>query len=439
MGGGAHAAARSVAHKMNNQLRRSRSTSRGGQGGAAAAIERVLDYPGVRRFLVARGGSTFAFQVQSVAVGWQVYALTGSSWDLGMVGLASFLPVLVLTLVVGQVADRFDRRRIAAGCQAVEAAGGLLLAVLSLGGWISFRAIIILVALTAAARAFEMPSLQALLPRLVPDPALPRTLAWSSSINQTARVVGPALGGMLYVAGPAAAYGGCALLFAAASLLGWGLGVAAGVRPREPVSFASVFSGIAFIRSRPALLGSISLDLFAVLLGGATALLPAYARNILHTGPLGLGAMRAMPAMGALAMSLLLARLPVARRAGPRMFAAVAVFGLATIVFGLSRSLWLSFSALAVLGASDVVSVMIRSSLVQLQTPDAMRGRVGAVNALFIGTSNQLGEFESGVTAAMLGVVPAVVVGGVGTLVIAFLWMRLFPDLRRLDQLVASA
>ena len=383
----------------------------------------------------ARVAAMLAHQMLAVAVGWQVYALTGSALDLGLVGLAQFLPSFVLVLVVGQVADRFDRRRVLQACMAAEASAALGLAIGSYTGRITEHAIFALIMVVGAARAFQQPAMQALLPALVPRALLSRAIATNSSAGQVAIIAGPALGGIIYALGPTAVYGASVGLF-----LVTGLTIHL-IRFREPppapgkVTLDSVFAGIRFIRSRPAVLGAISLDLFAVLLGGATALLPIYARDILHTGPWGLGLLRSSTAVGALAMALWLMRHPIRHRAGRTMFAAVAVFGLATLVFGVSRSFALSLCALAVLGAADMISVVVRQSLVQLQTPDEMRGRVSAVNALFIGTSNQLGEFESGVTAAWFGVVPSVVIGGLGTLCVVALWVRFFPELARVDKL----
>jgi hypothetical protein len=286
-----------------------------------------------------------------------------------------------------------------------------------------------------AARAFESPSLHAIAPRLVAPEILPRALALSAAVMQTSIILGPALGGAVYAAGAGAVY--------AVSFVCWLVGaLAIGTLPyvhngeqKAPSSLASVFAGVAYIRSQPVVLGAISLDLFAVLLGGATALLPIYARDILHTGPLGLGMLRSAPAIGALTTSLYLARRPLQQRVGKIMFGSVALFGLATIVFGLSSNFVVSLLALALLGASDMVSVVVRSTLVQLETPDEMRGRVSAVNSVFIGTSNQLGEFESGLTAAWFGTVPAVVLGGVGTLLVVALWMRWFPELTRREKM----
>ena len=400
-----------------------------------ARDDRLLHHRPFALFWSARICTSFAYQMQSVAIGWRVYELTGSPFDLGLVGLAQFMPVLLLTLLVGHVADRYDRRRIVAICQVTEAVAALALAIGTLTGVLGVPGIFAIVALIGAARAFESPTLSALMPGLVGEARLQQASAWSASANQTASIIGPAFGGLLYVFGAAVPFVVATLLFAAASLLVSQIRLDRPVPTREPATLRSVFSGLAFIRANPAVLGAISLDLFAVLLGGATALLPVYARDILHTGSWGLGLLRGAPAVGALAMSVLLARRPLRRHAGRVMFGAVIVFGVATAVFAVSRSLPLSILALVTLGAADVVSVVIRFALVQMRTPDAMRGRVSAVNMLFVGTSNQLGEFESGATAALLGTVPAVLLGGLGTIGVALLWMRLFPALRESDQL----
>ena len=386
-------------------------------------------------FWFARVLSSFSYQMQAVAIGWQVYALTHSAFDLGMVGLAQFLPVLLLSLPAGHVADRYDRRLVVRICQMVEALAGIMLVAGIASGRLGVAGVFAIVALIGAARAFEAPTLSALMPGLVTEAQLQQASAWSASANQTASIIGPAFGGLLYAVGAAVPFALAATLYLLASVLVALIRIERATAPREPASLASVFLGIRFIRGNPAILGAISLDLFAVLLGGATALLPVYARDILHTGPWGLGVLRAAPAVGALLMSTALLHRPLRRRAGRVMFAAVIVFGLATVVFAISRSVMLSLGALCVLGAADVVSVVIRYSLVQTNTPDAMRGRVSAVNMLFIGTSNQLGEFESGTTAALLGVVPATVLGGIGTIVVALLWMRWFPALRDVDRL----
>jgi MFS family permease len=390
-------------------------------------------------FWFARGFGSIAFQIQGVAVGWQVYALTGSPFYLGLVGLAQFLPMFLLTLAVGHVADRYDRRMIVRLCQIAEGLAAAALAFGSFSGWQSKESILAVVFIAGAARAFEAPTIHALVPGLVPALLIPHAMAWSASAHQTATILGPAIGGLLYTAGPTAAYGTASILFLTASLLIGLIRIERAPPNREPVSLQSLFAGIVFIRNQPVVLGAISLDLFAVLLGGATALLPVYARDILVAGPWGLGLLRSAPAVGALAMSIFLARKMIEHRIGRVMFGAVVVFGVATIVFALSTSFVLSLGALVVLGAADVISVVIRSSLVQIKTPDEMRGRVSAVNSMFIGTSNQLGEFESGLTAALFGVVPAVLIGGVGTIVVVILWMRLFPQLLRIDSLKPDA
>jgi MFS family permease len=390
-------------------------------------------------FWLARVFAMIAHQMLAVGVGWQMYTLTGSALDLGLVGLAQFLPSFFLVLVAGHVADHFDRRRVLQLCMVAEAAAALGLAAASAFGVITEHAIFALIFVVGAARAFQMPTMQALLPALVPPALLSRAIAANASASQAAIIVGPALGGIVYVAGPAAVYGVSTALFVLTGLMIFLIRTARRTAPAAAPGLSSVLEGIRFIRRQPAVLGAISLDMFAVLLGGATALLPIYARDILDTGPWGLGVLRSCTAVGALGMALWLAHHPLRGRAGRTMFAAVAVFGAATIVFGFSRSFGLSLVALVVLGASDMISVVIRQSLVQLQTPDHMRGRVSAVNSLFIGTSNQLGEFESGVTAAWLGVVPSVVVGGVGTLAVVLVWMRLFPSLATIDRLEGRA
>jgi MFS family permease len=386
-------------------------------------------------FLFARVSSTLASQMLAVAVGWQIYALTGSAFYLGMVGLAQFLPMFLLTLVVGHVADRYERRFVIRTCQWIQGTGTLLLAVGSYSGWLSKESILLIVFALGAARAFEGPTMQALVPGLVSAEFFPRAIAWAAASFQTASIIGPALGGLLYATGPTVVYCTIAVLFLGAGILVSLIRIERTTPKREPVTVQSIFAGISFIRSKPAILGAISLDLFAVLLGGATALLPVYARAILAIGPWGLGILRTAPAIGALLMSAFLAHRPLRRRVGRTMFIAVVIFGIATIVFAVSRSFILSLVTLVVLGAADVISVVIRSSLVQLGTPDEMRGRVSAVNSMFIGTSNQLGEFESGVTAAWFGVVPAVLIGGIGTIIVVIIWMRLFPALTHADTL----
>jgi MFS family permease len=395
----------------------------------------VLRHPGYLNFAASRVFSSLSFQSVAIAMGWMIYDQTHSALALGLVGFCQFLPMAVLTFVVGHVADRFDRRRIGLACQLIEAVTALVLAVATWQQWLTPAGILAAVAVLGAVVAFERPTMAALLPNIVPASMLQKAVATSTSMMQTALIVGPSLGGLLYGLNPVAPFAMAAVLFAAASFNVISIRMQWSPAKREPVTPASVFAGVSFIRSRPVMLGTISLDLFAVLLGGATALLPMFARDILHAGPWGLGLLRAAPAIGALAMSIVLAHRPLETNVGRKMLAAVAVFGVATIVFSLSTNIALSVAALLVVGASDTVSVVVRSSLVQLLTPDEMRGRVSAVNSLFIGTSNQLGEFESGMMAAALGPVATGIVGGVGTIVVVLLWMRLFPDLTKVKTL----
>lgn len=387
------------------------------------------------RYIWARASAGVALQMTGVAVGWHVYAMTGKALDLGLVGLAQFLPSIMLILFAGHAADRYNRQRIITLAQLSMV---LILGAIAAGagmGLLSRDSLLGLLFLFGIARTFDYTTSQTIIPSLVSPEILPRALALGSSVRQGAIIAGPLLGGVLYLLGPAVVYGVSALLFAVSAALVASLQLSGPPQRHEPLSFKSVFDGITYIRNQPVILGAISLDLFAVLLGGATALLPIYARDILLTGSWGLGLLRAAPAVGALLTSICLARSPLRRHVGRIMFSAVIIFGLATVLFALSRSMTLSFIALLVLGGADMVSVVIRSSLIQLETPDAMRGRVSAVNAIFIGSSNELGEFESGVTAAWFGVVPAAFIGGVGTLLVALLWMKLFPDLLQRQQL----
>lgn len=388
------------------------------------------------RFWMSQTASTMAYQMLVVAIGWQVYDLTQSAFMLGIVGLVQFLPQLLLTLVVGHVADQYDRRRIVLLCQWLKTAMAAVLAVGSVTGTLTVETIFICACLIGAARAFELPSMQALLPKLVEPSILAQAMARAAGGREFAVIIGPALGGLIYALGSGIVYMTGAVLFLAAGFLVIIIRLPFQAPRRERPTLQSLLGGITFIRSKKVVLGAISMDLFSVLLGGATALLPIYARDILQTGPWGLGLLRTAPAIGALTMSVYLAKRPLGARVGHVMFTAVAGFGLSTIVFGISHWFPLSLLALIVLGATDMVSVVIRQTLVQLETPDEMRGRVSAVNAIFIGASNQLGEFESGVTAAWFGAVPAVVIGGIGTLLVVIAWMRLFPDLFRRDTLL---
>lgn len=400
-----------------------------------AAATPLLSQPGLAAALTSRTLGAFSSQVQAVAVGWQVYALTHSAAALGFVGLAQFLPMVAFIFPAGHAADQHDRRRIVITCQTIEAFAAAFMALASFAHFLAPGMIYGLVALFGICRAFEMPAQQTFLPSLVPASLFPRAAALSSSLFQVASIAGPSLGGLLYGLGAGVCYALCGTGFAVAALATASMKFRFPARARQPATLAAVFGGISFLRRKPTMLGALSLDLFAVLLGGATAMLPLFATDILHAGPWGLGLLRAAPAIGALLVATILARYPLGRHAGRWMFVSVMIFGIATIVFGFSRSIPVSIAALAVLGGADVISVMVRSALVQLGTPDEMRGRVSAVNMLFIGSSNQLGEFESGMLASAIGAVPAVVVGGIGTLVITALWMALFPGLRKLDRL----
>lgn len=389
-----------------------------------------------RRYFSGRIASGIAIQIFNVGVGWTVYELTGDPFALGLVGLVTFLPSVLLALVTGQVADRFDRRGVmaAAFAAAALAVAGLLL--LQLFEVRTVWPVFALVFLFGCARAFANPAGAALLPALVPAEILRVAVTWNSMAFQGSIVLGPAIGGLLWLFGGAAVFGSAL----AALLLAIALIASLEPRPRvpsgEPPGLPRLLAGFTFIRSRPLILGAISLDMVAVLLGGATALLPIFAKDILEVGPAGLGLLRAAPAVGAVFMALWLARRPLERRVGRTMLGAVALFGLAMAGFGLSDSSPLSLACLAVAGAADMVSVVVRQTLVQLETPDSMRGRVSAVNTLFIGASNELGEFESGIVAGLIGTVPATVLGGLGTVGAALLWSKLFPDLRERDRLV---
>jgi MFS family permease len=401
---------------------------------SAHAAFRHVDF---RRYVASWWLANLGAQMLGVAVGWQVYSTTHRAIDLGYVGLVQFVPALALSLPAGQVADRYDRARIVATCNLALAACAAALLAIAARGRPSILAIDTVLVFVGVARAFVAPAGQACAAGLVPPEHFASAVAWTSTVWQAATITGPALGGILYGARGDATwtYATCVGAFAGASAFAFA------IRPR---SFASddggspwgrVAAGLRFVRRNPVILESVSLDLFAVLLGGATALLPVYASDVLHVGPWGLGVLRSAPAVGATAMAVGLAHRPLVRRAGPTMLACVAVFGLATIAFGLSRTFPLSVAALAVLGASDMVSVVVRSTVVQLRTPAAMRGRVSAVNMMFIATSSDLGELESGLTAAWLGAVPAVVLGGVGTVVVVALYAFCFGALRGIDRL----
>ena len=392
------------------------------------------------RLWMARLFATAGSQMLMVAIGWQMYDLTGSAWDLGLVGLYQFAPALLFTLVAGHVADRVHRGRIVAVCILVQAVVAAVLVLAADGpflgeAWVSRGLLLGVSVVLGLTRAFQMPAQQALTPLLLPAHLLPRGLAFSSVGMQVAIIGGPAIGGLVYALGASAAYGACGLAFAVSAVLVFLLRYRHTPPRAEPVTLRSVMAGVAFVWERKVLLGAVSLDLFAVLLGGATALLPMFAKDILMVGPWGLGLLRGAPAVGALVMSLVLTRWPLRSKVGRSMFLAVGLYGVCMLVFGLSTSFLLSMLVLAISGGADTVSVVVRQTLVQLETPDEMRGRVSAVNSIFIGASNQLGEFESGATAALMGPVGSVVLGGVGTLLIAAWWMRLFPTLAQRDRL----
>jgi MFS family permease len=386
-------------------------------------------------FLLSRSLSRLASLVGIVAMGWQIYDLTGSAFALGMVGLVGFIPTALLVFIAGHTVDRYDRRRIIQACQLAEALTTAFLAWGAFSGWLTVIHIFVATLVLGTTAAFENPAIAALLPLIAPQGSLQRATALSSGAAQLATIAGPAFGGFAYAISPGLPYTIMVLFFLLAALIIGAIKVTQSAAPKGTASPGDLFAGVTFIRKSPAILGTISLDLFAVLFGGVTALLPIYARDILVTGPLGLGILRAAPAIGALLMTTWLARHTIQRHVGMRMFQAVIVFGVATVVFALSHLMWLSVLALAVLGAADTVSVVIRFSLVQLSTPNEMRGRVGAVNFLFINASNNLGQFESGVTAALFGTMPAAVLGGVATVAVALAWMKLFPTLRDVDKL----
>jgi MFS family permease len=400
----------------------------------------AFSYPNFVAYALARFFVVLALEMQSVAVGWQVYDITKRPLDLGYVGLAQFLPGFFLFLIGGHAADRFDRRRLLIWCYGGFAlCQGLLLAI-SIKSPRSVGMIYVVLVLLGSVRSFNWPASRALLPQLVPEEHFPNAVAWNASTFQIATIAGPAVGGVVYALlhGPEAVY----TLSIAGCLVA--LVMTVRIKPldikrtREPYSLRSVLAGFHYIWKHKLILGSISLDMFAVLLGGAVALLPVYAREILHAGPWGLGLLRSAPGIGAALMAIVVAYRPIRRRAGATMLFCVAGFGVFTILFGISKSIILSLVALVLVGASDMVSVIVRATLVQIATPDEMRGRVNAVDMLFIGVSNELGEFESGLTAHWFGTVPAVVLGGIGTLVIIVAWSLLFPELRQADQLTVA-
>ena len=394
-------------------------------------------YPNFRYFLSARFLITASTEMQATAVAWQVYALTHRPLDLGLVGLAQFLPGIFLFLLAGHAADRIPRQRILQACALGFSLCSLLLLALTIHGLTSTWPIYAALVVNGVVRAFNMPTGQAFLPLLVSEEHFPNAVAWSASILQAAMVVGPMIGGFLYFlsGSPSAVYASAAFVYLTALVLVSEVRVTTVKRPRPAASFAVVLEGLGYIWREKLILGAASLDLFAVLLGGAVALLPVYAREILKVGTLGLGILRGAPSLGAVLMAIVVAHWPLRRRAGFAMLACVFGFGCFTIVFGLSRSLWLSLATLVLVGACDMVSIIVRHTVIQLGTPDEMRGRVSAVNMIFIGASNEVGQFESGITAQWFGTVPAVVLGGLGTIAIVAAWTFLFPALRRVNEL----
>lgn len=387
---------------------------------------------------LARVFSTVGYHMLAVMIGWQLYALTNSAFDLGLIGLIQFIPAVVLTLLIGHAADRYDRRTIVRGTYALYALTAIAIATALLTRTLSPDILFAAVFLLGCGRAFELPTAHALVPVVVPAPLLSRAVASWTSANQVATICGPALGGLIYALSPLAVGIVCVVFFLVAIVCMSLVHVERAPAPREPPTFASVFAGFTYIRQSRRLLGVITLDLFVVLLGGATALMPIFARDILEVGPVGLGLLRSAPGVGALVTAIVLANHPIEHRVGTALFAVVAIFGIATIAFALSTSFLVSLAALVVLGASDAVSVVIRFTLVQIETPDEKRGRVSAINSLFVSSSNTLGEFRAGVTADWFGAVASTMIGGVGSLVVAGLWMLWFPDLRRIDRYQAA-
>jgi MFS family permease len=399
----------------------------------------AFTHPAFLLFQVARFLIVSAMEMQAVAVGWQVYEITKRPLDLGLVGLAQFLPGIILFPISGHASDRYERRNVLSACYAGFALCFALLLILAQRRVHSVAAIYVVLILLGAFRSFNGTASRSILPQLVPEEHFPNAVAWNATTFQAATILGPSFGGILYAAshGPSAVYATATLTAVGAFVSTFRIKPESKARPREPMTFKTVFAGLNFIWQKKLILGAISLDLFAVLLGGAVALLPVYAREILHTGPWGLGLLRTAPGVGAAIMAVALAHRPLRGRAGPTLLWAVAGFGVLTIIFGVSRSLTVSLIALLLLGASDMISVIIRATLTQLATPDEMRGRVMAVDMVFIGTSNELGQFESGLTAQWFGTVPAVILGGIGTLVVIAIWAWIFPELRHAGELTS--
>ncbi|HEX7936594.1 MAG TPA: MFS transporter [Paraburkholderia sp.] len=402
---------------------------------STAPEARLLRHSSLTRFLIARAGSITAQQMLMLAISWHMYDLTSSAWYLGLVGLFQFMPGLATTFVAGHCADRMHRGQIVAVCLAAQAVTAALLAASTVTHVVTRDVLLGLSLVLGAIRPFQMSGQQALLPMLVPQRLLARSMALSTVVQQVCVIAGPALGGLLFATGVNALYLTCAAIFCVSAVMYALIRYDYVAPPREPVTAATVLAGLRFVGSNPLLLGGISLDLFAVLFGGATALLPVYAKEILHVGPQGLGLLRSAPAAGALCVGLMLSRRAIGSGVGKKLFVAVAIYGISIAAFGLSRSFPLSLLLLAISGAADTISVIVRQTLIQLETPDRMRGRVAAVNTLFIGASNQLGEFESGVTATAFGAIGSVVLGGCATILVSLAWSRLFKPLARRDTL----
>ncbi|HVP46330.1 MAG TPA: MFS transporter [Bryobacteraceae bacterium] len=408
---------------------------------SASPARVAFSYPSFRHYMTARFLVTTASEMQSVAVGWQVYALTHRPLDLGLLGLAQFLPGVLLFLVAGHTADRLPRQRILQCCYAAFSLCSVLLLAFTLRGLTSVYPIYLVLLFNGTIRAFHSPASQAFLPLIVAEEHFANAVSWSASVFQAATIGGPMIGGFLYgfAGSPVVVYTSAAVSYATALLLVSLLHTRTPARRRAVESLGAVLDGLKFIWRNKLILGAISLDLFAVLLGGAVALLPVYAREILSVGPTGLGVLRAAPGIGAIVTSIVFAHWPLRRRVGAAMLWCVFGFGVFTIVFGLSRNVALSVAALLLVGACDTVSVIVRHTMIQLGTPDEMRGRVSAVNMVFIGASNEVGQFESGITAQWFGTVPAVILGGVGTIAIVAMWARIFPALRQVDELPRQA
>jgi MFS family permease len=402
----------------------------------AADKASLLSYPPYVLYLLSRVLSTMAWQMMGVAVGWQVYEMTDSALSLGFVGLFQFIPVVLGTLVIGHVADHYDRKKVIAACQVGNAVAAAALAAGSMSGWLHVDIVFLVVMLSGAFRAFESPTLHTIAPSIMPPSILSRAIAAGNTAQQSAVIIGPAAGGLLYAFGPQAVYVTCVISYLMAGVLISLIKLERSATPKRKVTLETIFMGFNYVRTRPILLGALSLDLFAVFFAGVTALLPVFARDILAVGPGGMGLLRSAPAVGALAASAVLSSLPLTRHAGKTMLGAVAVYGLATLGFGLSTNIFLSIAALALVGAANAVSVVVRQSLVQTRTPNDMLGRVMAVSAMFTSGTNSIGQLESGALAALIGTQPTVLLGGVAAVIVALSWGKLFPQLAAVHSVV---